>query len=148
MVWWWWFIPGFIISGRVTIKFQSESLTFNKWLESSLVSFHAHDFLDGPRKDFKIWVGALRWHRPSRCHSRKLLSRACFRFFPFSREREVGNPGKLANFRVPVSREMKKSGKMQALIVITLLATQKPKVILWCLGREQRIVNCFLSTVS
>ena len=51
-------------------------------------------------------------------NSRDLVSREIHEFwpfFPFFRVREFGNPGNLANFRVHVSREMKKSGKMQAL---------------------------------
>ena len=37
-------------AGMVTIKFGCESPTFNERLESSLVRFLAHDFLDGPRQ--------------------------------------------------------------------------------------------------
>ena len=39
----WWFK-----TGMVTIKFWSESPTFNEWLESSLVHYLANDFLDSP----------------------------------------------------------------------------------------------------
>ena len=46
---------------------------------------------------------------------------AIFPVFPGKAGRETrefpGFPGKLANFRFPVSREMKKSGKMQALFM-------------------------------
>ena len=37
-------------AGMVTIKFWSELPTFNELLESSLIRFQAHDFLDGPRQ--------------------------------------------------------------------------------------------------
>ena len=52
----WCLEPVWCRPGMVTIKFQSESPTFNKWLESSLVRFLAHDFLDGPRQRRAFWA--------------------------------------------------------------------------------------------
>ena len=70
----WTFLVLLICSGMVTIKFRSELPTFKELLESNLVRCLAHDCLNGPRqtKGFSIWLSALRWHGPSRCHSRKL----------------------------------------------------------------------------
>ena len=42
--------------GMVTIKFQSESPTFDEWLESSLVRILAHDCLDSPRQRRAFWA--------------------------------------------------------------------------------------------
>ena len=39
-----------LTTGMVTIKFQSESPSFQKKIESTLVRFLAHDCLDGPRQ--------------------------------------------------------------------------------------------------
>ena len=74
------------------------------------------------------------WEFPGRACSREFPGSrfpgnsrflAIFPVFPGKRGRESrefpGNPGKLANFRVPVSREMKKSGKMQALVTIIFI---------------------------
>ena len=43
-------VPPLPPPGIVTIKFLSESPSFNEWLESSLVRFLAPDCLSGPRQ--------------------------------------------------------------------------------------------------
>ena len=53
----------------VTTKFWSELPAFNEWLESNLVRFLTHDFLDGPCVDYKVgsdqaipaWLRAFFW---------------------------------------------------------------------------------------
>ena len=42
--------------GMVTNKFWSELPTLNKWLDSSLVPFLAHDFFDGPGQRRAFWA--------------------------------------------------------------------------------------------
>ena len=53
-----WSWRAFIIfwSGMDTIKFCSELPTFKKWLESSLVHYLAHDFLDSPCQQEAFWA--------------------------------------------------------------------------------------------
>ena len=46
------------LGGMVTLKFWSELPSFNKWLDSNLVPFHAHDFLDGHRQLWAYSVSA------------------------------------------------------------------------------------------
>ena len=43
-------------AGTVSITIQSELPNFSKLLESSLIHFPAHDFLDGPRQQRDFWA--------------------------------------------------------------------------------------------